>query len=103
MWHSDVLAARKEYKEQLPLINGFFAVAYVVMVFLTTESVTGIVRKFGDSEMPCTEYSEDTCPVCLSAEEVGDPRGPEEYHCIEWGEEPCQRCEARLPRFPYIK
>lgn len=103
MWHCDILVAHKDYKEKLPVINGFFAVSYVVMVFLTTEAVTGIVRKFGDIEMPCVEYSEDTCEVCLATDDVGGSGGAPNYQCTESGFEPCERCEARKPRFPYSK
>ena len=90
-WYSSV-------KPEGVLGKAFFAAVFGLLLFLTTTCVTGLLRQLGDRELPCVEWKQDTCEVCLESEDVSDPRSGPNYQCVDWEYEDCQTCVARLTR-----
>jgi hypothetical protein len=79
--------------------NAFFAAVFGLLLFLTTTCVTGLLRQLGDRELPCVEWSQDTCKVCLETEDVDNSIGGGlNYQCVDWEYEDCQTCVARTAR-----
>lgn len=92
-WYSSV-------KPEGVIGKAFFAAVFGLLLFLTTTCVTGLLRQLGDRELPCVEWSQDTCKVCLEEDIVDDNTAhPSPYYqCVDWEYEDCQTCVARLTR-----